>query len=440
MKFFHLSDLHIGKQLNGWSLRENQEQALSQVTDYAREYRPDAILICGDIYDKSIPSGEAFAMFGRFLERLNETGIPVLIIAGNHDSPERLGFAGPFLEKGNIFLSAFPPSKEGEHLKKVVLSDSWGKVNFYLFPFMKPGYVRALLEAEDGGAKEGAEGEAANGQSAEVSAEEAANGQGAGEGAEGAGEGQGAAAEQGGTRSSPFKTYDGAFRAMIAREKIDVSERNVILCHQFFVSGQEPPETCESETAVLTAGGLDQIDVSALDPFDYAALGHLHGSQRVGRESARYCGTPYKYSVSEERHKKAVVMVELKEKGKEPELTFLPLSGKQDVRRIRGTLREVVEQAAWPSCHDFVSITLTDEREPANFREQLRETYDHILEIRIDNERTRENLKDEEETGEALSPMEAFERFFELMQKSRMTEEERSLMERIIEEAKEEDD
>lgn len=456
MKFFHLSDLHIGKQLNGWSLRENQEQALVQVADYAKEHKPDAILICGDIYDKSIPSGEAFAMFGQFLERLSETGIPALIIAGNHDSPERLGFAGPFLEKGNIFLSAFPPSKEGEHLKKVVLSDSWGKVNFYLFPFMKPGYVRALLEAEDGGVGESAEGETANGQSEGVSAEKAANGQGAGEGtegageaangqeagesAEGAGEGQSAAAEQGGSRSRPFKTYDGAFRAMIAREEIDVSERNVILCHQFFVSGQEPPETCESETAVLTAGGLDQIDVSALDPFDYAALGHLHGSQRVGRESARYCGTPYKYSVSEERHKKAVVMVELKEKGEEPELTFLPLSGKQDVRRIRGTLREVVEQAVRPSCHDFVSITLTDEREPANFREQLRETYDHILEIRIDNERTRESLKDEEETGEALSPMEAFERFFELMQRSRMTEEERLLMERVIEEAKEEDD
>lgn len=430
MKFFHLSDLHIGKQLNGWSLKENQEQALAQVADYAKEHKPDAILICGDIYDKSIPSGEAFTMFGQFLERLNETGIPALIIAGNHDSPERLGFAGPFLEKGNIFLSAFPPSKEGEHLKKVVLSDPWGKVNFYLLPFMKPGYVRALLEAE----------EAANGQGAGEKAGEAANGQGAGEGAERTGTGQKTAAEQRERRERAFKTYDGAFRAVIAREKIDVSERNVILCHQFFVSGQEPPETCESETAVLTAGGLDQIDVSALAPFDYAALGHLHGSQRVGRESARYCGTPYKYSVSEERHKKAVVMVELKEKGKEPELTFLPLSGKQDVRRIRGTLREVVEQAVWPSCRDFVSITLTDEREPANFREQLREKYDHILEIRIDNERTRENLKDEEETGEVLSPMEAFERFFELMQKSQMTEEERSLMERIIEEAKEEDD
>lgn len=387
MKFFHLSDLHIGRQLNGWSLKENQERILSQIAEYADIYRPDAILICGDVYDKSIPSGEAFSMFGHFLEQISETGIPMLIIAGNHDSPERLGFAGPFLEKGRIFLSAFPPSKEGEYLKKVTLKDQWGNVNFYLFPFMKPGYVRPLLRAE------GREYE---------------------------------------------DTYDGAFRAVLERETIDTSERNVILCHQFFTSSSGEPETCESETAVLTAGGLDAIGSSALDLFDYGALGHIHGPQKAGRETVRYCGSPYKYSVSEERHKKAVVMAELTKKGEPADLTFLPLSGIQDVRSVRGTLQEVLGQAEEPFCHDFVKITLTDDKEPVYFREQLRERYDHILEIRIDNERTRESLKEEGEPIPVLSPMEAFRRFFTVVQKSEMTKEEEALMEQIIEEAKEE--
>lgn len=387
MKFFHLSDLHIGRQLNGWSLKENQERVLSQITEYARDYRPDAILICGDVYDKAIPSGEAFSMFGHFLEQISETGIPALIIAGNHDSPERLGFAGPLLEKGRIFLSAFPPSREGDHLKKVTLEDSWGRVNFYLLPFMKPGYVRPLLRAE------GAEYQ---------------------------------------------DTYDGAFRAVLNRETIDTSERNVILCHQFFVSGSAAPKTCESETAVLTAGGLDAIESSALDPFDYAALGHIHGPQRVGRETVRYCGSPCKYSVSEEHHKKSLVMAELTEKGEPAILTFLPLSGIQDVRSVGGTLQEILNQASEPSCHDFVKITLTDEKEPAYFREQLRERYDHILEIRIDNERTRASLKEKGEVLPVLSPMEAFRHFFAMVQKSEMTGEEEAFMEQIITEAEEE--
>ena len=387
MKFFHLSDLHIGKQLNGWSLKENQEKVLAQIVEYADIYRPDAILICGDIYDKSIPSGEAFSMVGHFLEQISETGIPALMIAGNHDSPERLGFAGPLLEKGRIFLSVFPPSREGEYLKQVTLRDQWGKVNFYLFPFMKPGYVRPLLKAE------GAEYQ---------------------------------------------DTYDGAFRAMLERENIDTSERNVILCHQFFVNSSGMPETCESETAVITAGGLDAIESSVLDMFDYAALGHIHGPQKTGREAVRYCGSPYKYSVSEEHHKKSVVMAELTKKGAPLTLTFLPLSGIQDVRSVRGTLQEVLNQAEEPSCHDFVKITLTDEKEPAYFRGQLRERYDHILEIRIDNRRTRESLKEEREPMSVLSPMEAFRHFFAVVQKSEMTQEEEELMEQIIEEAKEE--
>ena len=399
MKLFHLSDLHIGKLLCGYSLRENQERVLSRIVTYAQEEHPDAILICGDIYDKSAPSGEAYVMFDRFLEALSEIRprIPVLIIAGNHDSPERLSYASAFLEKHSIYLSVFPPVREDEYLKKIELTDEYGPVDFYLLPFLKPGYLRPLLP--DGSAL----------------------------------------------------SYEESVRFLLSREKIDSGRRNVILSHQFYMAGQSEPETCDSEVAVAMAGGLDKIDISVLDAFDYAALGHLHGSQKVGRMSARYCGTPYKYSVSEEHHHKAVTVVELGKKGEEPQLRFLPLSGLQDVRRLRGTLEEVLAAAesAAPSpsagqpsvsgvCHDFVSVTITDEQEPYRIRERLEERYDHLLELRVDNARTRARMAESgTENDPAPEPMEAFRQFYETVNHTPLPEEGERIMKRLIREIQE---
>ena len=399
MKLFHLSDLHIGKLLCGYSLRENQERVLSRIVTYAQEEHPDAILICGDIYDKSAPSGEAYVMFDRFLEALSEIRprIPVLIIAGNHDSPERLSYASAFLEKHSIYLSVFPPVREDEYLKKIELTDEYGPVDFYLLPFLKPGYLRPLLP-----------------------------------------------------EGSAF-SYEEAVRFLLSREKIDSGRRNVILSHQFYMAGQSEPETCDSEIAVAMAGGLDKIDISVLDAFDYAALGHLHGSQKVGRMGARYCGTPYKYSVSEEHHHKAVTVVELGKKGEEPQLRFLPLFGLQDVRRLRGTLEEVLEAAesAAPSpsagqpsvsgvCHDFVSVTITDEQEPYRIRERLEERYDHLLELRVDNARTRARMAESgTENDPAPEPMEAFRQFYETVNHTPLPEEGERIMKRLIREIQE---
>ena len=399
MKLFHLSDLHIGKLLCGYSLKENQERVLSRIVAYAQEEHPDAILICGDIYDKSAPSGEAYVMFDRFLEALSEIRprIPVFIIAGNHDSPERLSYASAFLEKHSIYLSVFPPVREDEYLKKITLEDEYGPVDFYLLPFLKPGWLRPLLP-----------------------------------------------------EGSAF-SYEEAVRFLLSREKIDPGRRNVILSHQFYTAGQSEPETCDSEVAVAMAGGLDRIDISVLDAFDYAALGHLHGSQKVGRMSARYCGTPYKYSVSEERHHKAVTVVELGEKGEEPQLRFLPLSGLQDVRRLRGTLEEVLEAAesAAPSpsagqpsvsgvCHDFVSVTITDEQDPYRIRERLEERYDHLLELRVDNARTRARMAESgTENDPAPEPMEAFRQFYETVNHTPLPEEGERIMKRLIREIQE---
>ncbi len=387
MKIFHLSDLHIGKQLNGYSLKENQEAVLNQIVDYAASRHPDVILICGDIYDKTAPSGEAYTMFGNFLEALSgiKPEITVLIIAGNHDSPERLSYASAFLERHRIHLSVFPPRNQEEYLKKVVLRDENGPVNFYLLPFLKPGYVRQLFpdNQPDG--------------------------------------------------------YESAIRAVLERETIDAGERNILLSHQFYTAGSKDPETCESEQAVIMAGGLDRVDASVLSDFDYIALGHIHGSQKVGKTSVRYCGTPYKYSVSEENHKKSVTVVNIGKKGDEPELEFLPLNGIQDVRRERGTLSEILKRATEENRHDFVSVTLTDEEEPYRVRERLEEVFDHMLELRVDNERTRHKRLEEGETVPVLKPLEAFRQFFKAVRGEEMTMEEEQAMERIVQEAKEED-
>lgn len=387
MKFFHLSDLHIGKQLNGRSLKENQEAVLNQVVEYAKKLHPDAILICGDVYDKTVPSGEAYTMFGDFLGALSEISpkITVLIIAGNHDSPERLSYAGSFLEKHHIHLSVFPPKKQDEYLKKVVLLDEFGPVNFYLMPFFKPGYVRTLF------------------------------------------------------KDNQPEGYEEAVRAVLKRENMDDRERNVILSHQFYAGGGKDPETCESEQAVIMTGGLDRVDASLLTGFDYAALGHIHGSQKVLKETIRYCGTPYKYSVSEEYHKKSISYVTMKEKGQTLQLEFLPLSGIQDVRRERGKLDEILSRATEESRHDFVSVTITDEEEPYRIRERLEEVFDHLLELRIDNERTRSMFLDQGEQVPVLNPMEAFLQFYQTVRNDDMTERARKVMEKIIQEAKEEE-
>lgn len=381
MKIFHLSDLHIGKQLYNYNLKENQQAILSQIVTLAKEHRPDAILICGDIFDRSVPSGEAYTIFDLFLQELSELApqIPVLVIAGNHDNPQRLSYASSFLEKHQIYLSVSAPATPEEHLKKVVLKDGYGEVNFYLLPFLKPGYVRHLFDE--------------------------------------------------GTVTS----YETAVRELLGREQIDFSQRNVLLSHQFYTNQGQKPQCCDSEQAILTVGGLDNVDVSVVEQFDYVALGHIHGAQMVKSPHIRYCGTPLKYSVSEEFHKKAVTMAELGAKGQEVKVTSIPLTPIQEVRRERGLLQEVIGRATKENCHDFISVTLTDEKEPYHPKEQLEEVYDAILELRVDNTRTRNMLESEEEGSILLHPMEAFRAFYQEMQNQPMSSEEEGIIGAILE-------
>lgn len=383
MRFFHLSDLHIGKHLHHYNLKEDQQHILGEIVDYAKEIHPDAIVIAGDIYDKSVPSAEAVTIFDHFLTELSgiKPEIPVLIISGNHDSPERLQYASRILARYNIHLAGNAPRTKEEYLKKVSFTDAFGDIDFYLLPFLKPSYVRTMAD------------------------------------------------------EAP-ETYTEAVKFLLEREKIDESKRNVLVSHQFYTNGGDKPETCDSE--MISVGGIDNVDISVISQFDYVALGHIHGAQKVGKEQIRYCGTPLKYSVSEAGHEKYLTMVTLKEKNSEIEITKLMLHPLRDVKKKKGTLKEMLENVSASDKHDYVSITLTDEVEPYRPKERLENVYEKILELRIDNTRTRNKLMEIEEEEISVDPFEAFRSFFSEMHGRELTEDETAMIQQIFEQEEEE--
>ena len=384
MKFFHLSDLHIGKQLHRYNLKEDQQVILKEVITYAKELRPDAIVIAGDIYDKSVPSAEAVNVFDEFLTDLSEITpeILILIISGNHDSPDRLKYASEILKRHHIYLAGNVPERPEEHIEKVTLHDAYGEVDFYLLPFMKPAYVKNIFV--DG---------------------------------------------------TP-ETYSDAVKEIIKREKIDYKDkRNVLVSHQFYVGEKaESPETCDSE--VFSVGGIDNVDIGSVKEFDYVALGHLHGAQCIGKPEIRYCGTLLKYSVSESTQNKSLTVVTLKTKGEKPEIENYPLHPLRDVRKKKGTLDEIIKESRETEKDDYISITLTDEIDPYKPKEQLERIFSHILEIRVDNQRTRTKLKEMDEELVMKDPFTSFAEFYKEMQGREMNGEEETIMKEIFDKAK----
>ena len=372
MRFFHLSDLHIGKQLHSYNLRQDQEHILQEVVSYAEKIRPDAIVFAGDIYDKSVPSAEAVRIFDEFLTKLSslEPAIPILIIAGNHDSAQRLNYASQILKRQNIYIAGNVPETEDEYLKKLTLQDEEGKVNFYFLPFLKPGYVRGVFDEE-----------------------------------------------------IP-ESYEAAVRKILEREHIDWNERNVLISHQFYAGRGQKMERSESETA--SVGGLDLIDSSCVQNFDYVALGHIHNAQHCSRESVRYCGTLLKYSFSEVNHIKSITVVELKEKGKNPQIHTVPVTPLHDMREIKGSYEELTFRKNYmnTAVNDYLHITLTDEEDIPDAISRLRSIYPNIMRLDYDNIRTRNSGS--LEIGEAAverTPLELFEDFYEQQNHKPMSEE-----------------
>ena len=377
MKFFHLSDLHIGKQLHLYSLKEEQKAVLNEIIQYAEKEKPQAIVIAGDVYDKSVPSAEAVAVFDEFIRNLSELSLKIFVISGNHDSPERLEFAGSLLEKQGLYIVGLPPVKETDRIKKVVLCDEEGEVCFWLLPFLKPSYVRGIFPEKEN------------------------------------------------------LSYTEAVKMLLEREEMDLSVRNVLVTHQFFTASGKEPFRSDSETVYV--GGAGNVDVSAVQNFDYVAMGHIHKAQYVGEERFRYCGTPLKYSAGESGDTKTLTAVTLGKKGEGIKIETLPLQPMRDVQQLKGRFEELIRLGT----EDYVSLTLTDEKMPYQPREQLEKVFPNILELKVENTRTKREISGFLKEAEQAEPCVLFENFYEEIHGISMTEEERQLVREILEKVQE---
>ena len=377
MKFFHLSDLHIGKQLHLYSLKEEQRAVLNEIIQYAEKEKPQAIVIAGDVYDKSVPSAEAVAVFDEFIRKLSELSLKILVISGNHDSPERLEFAGSLLEKQGLYIAGLPPVNESDHIKKVVLRDEEGEVCFWLLPFLKPSYVRGIFPEKEN------------------------------------------------------LSYTEAVKMLLEREEMDLSVRNVLVTHQFFTASGKEPLRSDSETVYV--GGAGNVDISAVQNFDYVAMGHIHKAQSVGEERFRYCGTPLKYSAGESKDTKTLISVTLGKKGESLKIEELPLRPIRDVQQLKGRFEELMKLGT----EDYVSLTLTDEKMPYQPREQLEKVFPNILELKVENTRTKRELSGFLKEAVQAEPCVLFENFYEEIHGIAMTKEEKKLVGEILEKVQE---
>ena len=334
MKFFHLSDLHIGLKLMNRDLREEQMDILRQVTDLAREEQPDAVVIAGDIYDKAVPAAEAVEVFDSFITELKRAvpEVEMMLISGNHDSGLRLNCFREILDEQKVHMIGLPPRREEEYIEKVTLQDEFGPVNFYLLPFVKPSMVKQIVGVDENGNN---------------------------------------------------LSYDATLHKLIAREEVNTAERNVLVSHQFYLPVGENAESVERmDSEIRTVGNIDAVASDVLEAFDYAALGHIHKPMKVGSELYRYCGTPLACSVSEAGQQKGVIMVEIGEKDSKTsvKITVLPLKPLREVRIIKGSLEEVLVQA----CEDFVTVILTDrvDLDIMDMQDRIRMAFPYLLEIR----------------------------------------------------------
>lgn len=376
MKFLHISDLHIGKRVNEFSMLEDQEYVLEQILAIADKEQAEGVFIAGDIYDKPVPSAEAVQLFDRFLTELAGRGRKVFAVSGNHDSPERIAFGARLMREKGVYMS---PVYDG-NISPVTLEDAYGEIRIYLLPFVKPALMRHVLGEE--------------------------------------------------TEEQMPETYHDAVKLAVERMKVDACRRNILVAHQFVTGAAR----CESEE--IAVGGLDNVDGSVFDAFDYVALGHIHSPQSVGRDTVRYCGTPLKYSFSEAEQEKSVTVLNLKEKGR-AELDTVPLKPLRDLRKIRGSYMELMNRDFYRGIHteDYLQITLTDEEDVPEGMQRLRSVYPNLMRLVYDNSRTRQNREvGMTEEAEKKSELELFAEFYEMQNNRPMSEEQTEFVRRLIEE------
>lgn len=377
MKIIHLSDLHLGKRVNEFSMLEDQEYILTKIINIVDEQQPRAIIIAGDVYDKSVPSAEAVELFDDFLVRLAKRGLKVFVISGNHDSAERIAFGGRLMNKSGIYMS---PVYNGE-IVPITLQDEYGDINFYLLPFIKPIHVRRFFPEEK------------------------------------------------------IESYTDAMQIVVDQMNINPEERNILVTHQFVTGSQR------TESEEISVGGTDNVDAHVFEGFDYVALGHIHRAQKCGSEFVRYSGTPLKYSFSEAMDEKNVTILDVGEKGTielffvplVPKRDVVELRGSYNEL----TLKSFYEGTSYGE--DYIHITLTDEEDIPDVLTKLRVIYKNIMKLDYDNRRTRHNadLTDAVDV-ETKSPLGHFETFYEDRNGQPMSEEQRSFIASVIEQIWEE--
>lgn len=372
MKLMHLSDLHIGKRLNEFSLLEDQAYILDEILRIAKEQKPDAAAIAGDVYDKSAPSAESVALFDSFISRLAQIVKPIFVISGNHDSAERIAFGSSLMQTAGVYFS---PVYNGT-AEPIKVKDEFGTVNVYMLPFIRPSDVRRFYPDDD------------------------------------------------------TESFDSAFKAAVAHLDIAENERNVIIAHQFITGA------AQGGSESVSVGGLDNISAEVFAPFDYAALGHIHKKQNITSEHVRYCGTPLKYSLSEVNDEKSVTFAILGKKGELSieEVPLRPLRDLREIKGtyIEITDRNFYDKF---NREDYIHVTLTDENDIPEAIGRLRAVYPNIMKLGYDNKRTRENRLIEDISEEVRrSPSELFAEFYQTCNNSELSEEQKSYLDGIIKE------
>jgi len=351
---------------------KDQEEILLKIIEIIDDEKPDGVIIAGDVYDKSVPSGEAVRLFDDFIYRLSKRTLQVYVISGNHDSPERISFGSRVFCSSGIYMSNVYDGT----VEKVSFDDDYGTVDIYMLPFIKPAHVRRYFPDEE------------------------------------------------------ISSYTDAIKVgLIDRVKLDNDNRNVLITHQFVTGASR------SESEDISVGGSDNVDANVFSDFDYVALGHIHGPQNIGRETIRYCGTPLKYSFSEVKHEKSVTVLELLDKG-QVKFKYIPLIPQRDMRELRGTYMEITNKENYEgtNVYDYVHITLTDEDDIPDALAKLRSIYPNLMKLDYDNKRTKSNMTYiEADSVESKAPIDLFSEFYEKQNNQDMNEEQKKLMEELIE-------
>lgn len=374
MKIAHISDLHLGKTVHGYSMLEDQKDILAKIADILKKEDIKTLLIAGDVYDKSVPRAEAVSFFDDFLVNLSKSGVEVFVISGNHDSSERISFGADLMAPSRVHI-AKPLTKNTKEINYCKLQDEFGPIHIYMLPFIKPVHVKVAFETED------------------------------------------------------VSSYTQAVKTVIDHMQVDKSVRNILIAHQFVTGGQK----CESEQ--VSVGGSDNVDSSVFDAFDYVALGHLHGPQHIARETLRYCGSPLKYSFSEVKHKKSLTVIHLNKKD-DIKLEFIALTSLHDWQEIKGTYEELMNKNYYDrlNVQDYFHITLTDEKDIPNVLEKLRTVYRNIMLLDYDNRFTASSTPvGKVEHTASKTPFEIFGEFYKKQNNQDLNEKQTQYMRQLIE-------